>query len=164
MANRTIRLFLALEAASFASASLIHSGRLVAGYEHRAARIAEAVIAAVLLVGLIAAVALPVHARRVGLTVRLVRHDGRHLHDRRRSRAAHRTGYRVPRRHCRAAGVGPVRNGAFSRDDVMSTLKDKVALVTGSSRGIGAALFLVSENAAWITGLIVDVSGGAVMI
>lgn len=41
-------------------------------------------------------------------------------------------------------------------------LGQKVALVTGSSRGIGAALFLASENASWITGVILDVAGGAV--
>jgi hypothetical protein len=47
-----IRLFMLLEATSFVAASLIHSGHLIAGYEHQRARIAEGVIAFVLLVGL----------------------------------------------------------------------------------------------------------------
>jgi DMSO/TMAO reductase YedYZ heme-binding membrane subunit len=47
-----IRLFMVVEAASFVVAALIHSGLLVAGYEHERARVAEGVIAVVLLVGL----------------------------------------------------------------------------------------------------------------
>jgi 3-oxoacyl-[acyl-carrier protein] reductase len=80
----------------------------------------------------------------------------------------------------------------------MSSLQGRVALVTGSSRGIGlternkqqipaaqqqalagmhplrrlgtpedvarAALYLASDNAAWITGIVLDVAGGAVMV
>ena len=79
----------------------------------------------------------------------------------------------------------------------MGVLKDKVALVTGSSRGIGAAaakifaregarvaihgreesalartpddvartaLFLVSDDSSWITAVILDAAGGAVMV
>ncbi len=38
---------------TFVAASLIHSGRFIAGYEHHAARVAEAIIAIVLLLGLI---------------------------------------------------------------------------------------------------------------
>jgi hypothetical protein len=41
----TIRILLLLEAATFVLASLIHSGWLVAGYQHHQARIAEGVIA-----------------------------------------------------------------------------------------------------------------------
>lgn len=41
-----------LEAASLVAASLIHSGALIAGYEHRQAGIAAGVIATVLSVGL----------------------------------------------------------------------------------------------------------------
>jgi hypothetical protein len=47
-----IRLFLLFEAVTFVLASLIHFGLLVDGYEHDGARIPEAVIAAVLLIGL----------------------------------------------------------------------------------------------------------------
>jgi hypothetical protein len=47
-----IRVFLLVEAVSFAIASMIHAGRLVQGYEHSKARIAEAAIATVLVVGL----------------------------------------------------------------------------------------------------------------
>ena len=50
--TRTIRLFLLLEGAAFAAASPIHEGVLVHGYEHPQARIAEYVIALVLLDGL----------------------------------------------------------------------------------------------------------------
>jgi hypothetical protein len=49
--TRTLRLLLLAEAATFVLAALIHSGRLVAGYAHHAARIAETVIALVLLAG-----------------------------------------------------------------------------------------------------------------
>lgn len=48
----TIRLFLIVQAATFVVASLIHAGMFVSGYEHRQARIAESVIAIVLLAGL----------------------------------------------------------------------------------------------------------------
>jgi len=40
-----IRVFLLFEAATFVADSLIHSGALIGGYEHRQARIAEGVIA-----------------------------------------------------------------------------------------------------------------------
>lgn len=46
--RQTIRIFLILEAATFVVASLIHSGVLVVGYGHHEARVAECVIAVVL--------------------------------------------------------------------------------------------------------------------
>jgi hypothetical protein len=49
-----LRILVLFEAATFVAASLIHSGALIAGYEHQQARIAEGVIAIVLLVGAIA--------------------------------------------------------------------------------------------------------------
>ncbi len=48
---RTIRLFMLVEAVSFSVAALIHSGAMIAGYEHQRACIAESVIAIVLFVG-----------------------------------------------------------------------------------------------------------------
>jgi hypothetical protein len=50
--SRQVRLFLVLEAALFVTASFVHGGLLVGGYEHREARIAESVIGLVLLIGL----------------------------------------------------------------------------------------------------------------
>jgi hypothetical protein len=49
---RTIRAFLLFEAATFVLAAMVHFGVLLDGYEHRQARIAESVIAVVLLAGL----------------------------------------------------------------------------------------------------------------
>jgi hypothetical protein len=46
-----IRWWMLAEAAAFVVASVVHTGVLVTGYEHRQARIAEAVIAVVLLGG-----------------------------------------------------------------------------------------------------------------
>jgi hypothetical protein len=46
-----IRFFLLVEGASFLVASLIHAGWLISGYEHAKARIAEGIIAIVLLIG-----------------------------------------------------------------------------------------------------------------
>ncbi|MEZ5778211.1 MAG: hypothetical protein R3E44_07610 [Paracoccaceae bacterium] len=44
-------------------------------------------------------------------------------------------------------------------------LDDKIALVTGSSRGVGAAaLYLASSRSSWVTGIVLDVAGGAVMV
>jgi len=48
-----VRISLLFEALTFIGASLVHFGVLVHGYEHDKARIAEGVIAAVLLAGLI---------------------------------------------------------------------------------------------------------------
>lgn len=64
-----IRLFLLFEAVSFATASLIHSGGLIQGYEHPQARTAEGVIAIVLLVGLVLSWIRPAALRGVGLVV-----------------------------------------------------------------------------------------------
>jgi hypothetical protein len=47
--RREIRVLLFFEGATFVFASLIHSGVLIDGYEHHKARIAEGVIAVVLL-------------------------------------------------------------------------------------------------------------------
>lgn len=67
--TRTIRLFLLVEAAAFAAAALVHSGYLVAGYQHTRARIAEAVIAIVLIAGLTATWLHPASSRLAGLAV-----------------------------------------------------------------------------------------------
>lgn len=64
--TRTIRLFMLVEAAAFVAAALIHSGALLAGYEHRRACIAESVIAAVLLAGLASSWIRPAWTRTVG--------------------------------------------------------------------------------------------------
>ena len=61
--------FLICEVALFALASLAHGGRLLSGYEHVRAAIAEAVTAGVLAVGLVAFLALPRLARRIALGV-----------------------------------------------------------------------------------------------
>jgi hypothetical protein len=50
---QTLRLFLLVKAATFVIASLIHAGVFISGYDHPQARIAEGVIAAVLIAGLI---------------------------------------------------------------------------------------------------------------
>lgn len=65
--TQTIRLFLLCECAAFAAAALIHSGVLVGGYEHREARIAESVIAIVLLTGLVLSWIRPQSTRMFGL-------------------------------------------------------------------------------------------------
>ena len=62
-----IRVFLLAEAAAFAAASLAHSGVLVHGYEHPQARVAEGVIAVVLLAGLVASLIRPQWIRPAGL-------------------------------------------------------------------------------------------------
>jgi len=64
---QTIRRFMSIEAASFAGAALIHAGYVIGGYEHREARNAESVIAAVLLAALAATWARPTSARAFGL-------------------------------------------------------------------------------------------------
>ncbi|HEY5573854.1 MAG TPA: hypothetical protein VIK64_12615 [Anaerolineales bacterium] len=64
---RTIQLFMLVEAVTFIAASLIHAGVLISGYEDPAARIAEGVIAAVLIAGLILSFIRPAWTRWVGL-------------------------------------------------------------------------------------------------
>jgi hypothetical protein len=63
----SIRLFMIVEAAAFIAAALIHAGLLINAYEHREARIAESVTAAVLLVGLVLTWIRPSWTRRAGL-------------------------------------------------------------------------------------------------
>jgi len=58
---------LGAEAALFASASLIHAGVLLQGFEHRRASTAEAVIATVLMVGLVAGLVRPARLRTVSV-------------------------------------------------------------------------------------------------
>jgi hypothetical protein len=67
MLTRTIRLFLLLEGATFVIASIIHGGALVDGYAHRQARIAESIIAVVLLGGLALTWIVPRRTRSIGL-------------------------------------------------------------------------------------------------
>src|SRR6266508_4204621 len=62
MAQR-LRLFLLVETVGFVAAALVHFGLLLDGYEHRRARIAESVIALVLLAGLVVAWMRPASTR-----------------------------------------------------------------------------------------------------
>jgi len=62
-----IRLFLLVEAAAFTMAALIHGGVLTGEYIHREARIAETVVAAVLLLGLAVSWIRPMLTRSAGL-------------------------------------------------------------------------------------------------
>jgi hypothetical protein len=64
---QVVRRFLLVEAATFVTAAAIHGGWLISGYEHREARIAESVIAAVLLGGAAIAWARPAWTRAAGL-------------------------------------------------------------------------------------------------
>ena len=66
---QSIRYFLFVEAAAFAVAALIHGGFVIEGYQHREARIAESVIAAVLVVGLLVTFVSPALSRAAGLGV-----------------------------------------------------------------------------------------------
>ena len=59
--------FLALEVLTFGLAASIHAGLLMSGYEHRQAAIAEAVIAVVLLTGLLVSMGAPRFSRGVAL-------------------------------------------------------------------------------------------------
>jgi hypothetical protein len=65
----TIRRFLALEAIAFIVAALVHAGVLLGGHAHPQARVAESVIAAVLLAGLVYSWLRPSSTRRTGLAV-----------------------------------------------------------------------------------------------
>jgi ABC-type uncharacterized transport system permease subunit len=64
-----VKLFLIVEAAAFCGAALVHAGLLAYGYEHRAAMVAETVIAAVLVLGLFVSAVAPRSSRAVGLIV-----------------------------------------------------------------------------------------------
>ena len=64
---QVVRSFLLIEAAAFVIAAFIHSGWLMSGYEHREARIAESVIAAVLLTGAALTWIRPTASRVIGL-------------------------------------------------------------------------------------------------
>ncbi len=65
--TQVIQRFMSVEAASFATAALVHSGYVIGGYEHSRARNAESVIAAVLLAALAGTWARPASARAFGL-------------------------------------------------------------------------------------------------
>lgn len=62
-----IRSFLALEAAAFGVAALLHLGVLAGGYDHSKAAIAESVIGFVLLAGLVTTFLAPRKSRAAGL-------------------------------------------------------------------------------------------------
>lgn len=62
-----IRLFMLFEAATFIIAALVHAGVLASGYEHRQARIAESVIAAVLLCAVALTWMRPASTREAGM-------------------------------------------------------------------------------------------------
>ena len=66
--RRTVRLFLVVEAVTFVLASLVHTGVVLAGDEHRQAAIAEGVIGAILLVGLGLTAVWSGSTRTIGLT------------------------------------------------------------------------------------------------
>ena len=64
---KTLRRFMLIEAATFIVAGAIHAGRLIGGYEHREARIAETVIGMVLFAGATLTWINPASARAAGL-------------------------------------------------------------------------------------------------
>jgi hypothetical protein len=64
-----IRTFLGLEAVGFAVTALVHAGAIGDRYQHREATIAEAVIAGVLGVGLLASLVAPASSRPIALGV-----------------------------------------------------------------------------------------------
>ena len=63
----TLPLLMLVEAATFIMAAAVHAGLLIAGYEHREARIAESVIALVLLAGAALAWIRPQSVRVAGI-------------------------------------------------------------------------------------------------
>jgi hypothetical protein len=67
MYSRTVRTFLTVEAVTFLLAAAIHAGFLIEGYAHREARLAETVIALVLLAGLSWSCTRPGGTRTAGL-------------------------------------------------------------------------------------------------
>jgi hypothetical protein len=69
---RGLRGFLLLEAGLLVAASLVHSGLLLQGHAHSQARIAEAVIAAVLLAAWALSLVWPVRTRQLALLAQAV--------------------------------------------------------------------------------------------
>jgi hypothetical protein len=67
----TIRLFLFVQGLSLVTASLVHRGVLVSGYEHAGAATPEMVIGLVLLAGLVATFMWPAAVRGIGLGVQI---------------------------------------------------------------------------------------------
>jgi hypothetical protein len=66
---QSVKLFLALEAAAFLAASLVHFGIMIDGYQHQKAGTAEGVIGLVLLAGLVLTLIRPLSSRTIGLAV-----------------------------------------------------------------------------------------------
>jgi len=66
---KAVRTFLSAEVLAFWMASLVHSGFLLSGYEHRPAMVAEGVIGSVLVLGLLLIVVHPGSTRTVGSVV-----------------------------------------------------------------------------------------------
>ncbi len=66
---RAIRIFLFVQIALFVFAALTHAGILISGHRHRQAQIAETIIAAVLVAGLLLTVIRPSWARAIAITV-----------------------------------------------------------------------------------------------
>jgi energy-converting hydrogenase Eha subunit B len=64
-----VNVLVAIQAVTFAIASMIHAGVLVQGYEHRQASIAEGVIAGVLAVGWLTSAVRPDYSRAALLAV-----------------------------------------------------------------------------------------------
>jgi hypothetical protein len=64
---KILRLLLLVEAATFIAAASVHAGALIRGYEHREARIAETVIALVLIAGATMTWVRPAFARAAAL-------------------------------------------------------------------------------------------------
>jgi hypothetical protein len=62
-----IQRFMIVEAVCFTVAALVHGGVLLAGYEHREARIAESVLAIVLFIGLLLTWVRPGWERAAGI-------------------------------------------------------------------------------------------------
>ena len=66
---RAIRTLLMIQIALFAFAALTHFGVLMSGHRHRAASIAETVIGAILLAGLLSTLIRPAFTRGIAITV-----------------------------------------------------------------------------------------------
>jgi hypothetical protein len=64
---QVVRTFLLAEAVTFVVAAIVHGGWLMSGYAHREARVAESVIAAVLLAGAALTWLRPIWTRAAGL-------------------------------------------------------------------------------------------------